>query len=123
MIELCEQRAHLVRAAGYEDAVEEAWRGHGIGAALMQRAVTAAGRLRHQAVLLVGDAPYSERFGFSAEKTGGLWLPGPYERPRLLGCELIPGAIAGAPARRVTASNLPTNEMCPIGNGQSSEPK
>ena len=29
------------------------------------------------AVLLVGDAPYYERFGFSAAATGGLWLPGP----------------------------------------------
>ena len=77
-------------------AVEETWRGHGIGAALMRRAVAAAKRLGHQAVLLVGDAPYYGRFGFSAEKTGGLWLPGPYERPRLLGCELIPGALDGA---------------------------
>jgi predicted N-acetyltransferase YhbS len=77
-------------------AVEEERRGEGIGAALMRRAVAAARRLGHQAVLLVGDAPYYGRFGFSAEKTGGLWLPGPYERPRLLGCELIPGALNGA---------------------------
>ena len=34
--------------------------------------------------------PYYGRFGFSAEKTGALWLPGPYERHRLLGCELVP---------------------------------
>src|SRR5271157_4655086 len=27
------------------------------------------------------------------------------------------GAMAGAPARSVTASSLPTNEMCPMGVG------
>ena len=47
-------------------------------------------------MLLVGDASYYGRFGFSAEKTGGLWLPGPFERHRLLGCELVPGALDGA---------------------------
>ena len=77
-------------------AVEEARRGLGTGTALMQRAIAAARRLGHQAVLLVGDAPYYGRFGFSAEKTGGLWLPGPFARHRLLGCELVPGALDGA---------------------------
>jgi predicted N-acetyltransferase YhbS len=77
-------------------AVEEARRGLGIGTALMLRAVAAARRLGHQAVLLVGDAPYYGRFGFSAGKTGALWLPGPYEPHRLLGCELARGALDGA---------------------------
>ena len=27
---------------------------------------------------------------------GALWLPGPCERHRLLGCELVPGALDGA---------------------------
>jgi hypothetical protein len=47
-------------------------------------------------VLLVGDAPYYGRFGFSSEKTGALWMPGPYERHRLLACELRRGALDGA---------------------------
>jgi hypothetical protein len=47
-------------------------------------------------VLLVGDAPYYGRFGFSNEKTAALWLPGPYEPHRLLACELNPGALDGA---------------------------
>ena len=54
------------------------------------------GRLGHRAVLLVGDAAYYGRFGFSAEKTGALWLPGPYEKSRLLARELVPGALDGA---------------------------
>lgn len=77
-------------------AVDEAARCRGIGGALIRRAITAARRRKHRAVLLVGDAAYYERFGFSAERTDALWLPGPYERHRLLGCELVPGALEGA---------------------------
>jgi predicted N-acetyltransferase YhbS len=77
-------------------AVDDAWRGLGIGAALMRRATEAAHQLGHTAVLLVGDAPYYGRFGFSTGKTGALWMPGPYERERLLARELVPGALDGA---------------------------
>jgi predicted N-acetyltransferase YhbS len=70
--------------------------GRGIGSELMHHSLRAADRLGHESVLLVGDAPYYERFGFSAEKTGALWLPGPYERHRLLARELEPGALHGA---------------------------
>jgi len=77
-------------------AVDEGHRCGGIGGALMRRAMAAARRRKHRALLLVGDAAYYQRFGFSAEKTAALWLPGPYERDRLLGCELMPGALDGA---------------------------
>jgi predicted N-acetyltransferase YhbS len=77
-------------------AVDEAWRGGGIGSALMRHATAATATLGHQAVLLVGDAPYYGRFGFTADKTGRLWLPGPYERNRLLSRELVPGALENA---------------------------
>jgi predicted N-acetyltransferase YhbS len=76
-------------------AVDDAWRGLGIGADLMRRATEAALELGHTAILLVGDAPYYARFGYSAEKTGALWMPGPYERDRLLGVELVSGALDG----------------------------
>ena len=77
-------------------AVDDASRGLGIGAALMRRAIDTARQLGHKAVVLVGDASYYARFGFSAEKTGALWMPGPYERGRLLALELAPGALDGA---------------------------
>jgi predicted N-acetyltransferase YhbS len=77
-------------------AVDESARSRGIGGALMRRAMAAARRRRHRAVLLVGDAAYYQRFGFSAEMTGALWLPGPYERDRLLACALRPDALDGA---------------------------
>ena len=76
-------------------AVDPGCRNRGIGTALMRRAMRAAQR-NHRAVLLVGDASYYGRFGFSAAKTGGLWMPGPYERERLLAHELVPGALDGA---------------------------
>jgi predicted N-acetyltransferase YhbS len=77
-------------------AVEQVWRGRGIGSALMRRALAAARRRGHRVILLVGDAPFYGRFGFSADKTDALWLPGRCERHRLLGCELKPGALDGA---------------------------
>ena len=77
-------------------AVHPGCRSRGIGAALMQRALRTASRRGHNAVLLVGDAAYYGRFGFSAEQTGALWLPGKYDQHRLLGCELAPGALNGA---------------------------
>jgi predicted N-acetyltransferase YhbS len=77
-------------------AVDAAQRCRGIGSALLRHAMATTRRRRHRAVLLVGDPAYYERFGFSAQKTGALWLPGPYERHRLLGCELAAGALDGA---------------------------
>ena len=77
-------------------AVAEDCRSRGIGAVLVRRALREARKLGHRAVVLVGDASYYGRFGFSAEQTGALWMPGPFERHRLLALELKPGALAGA---------------------------
>lgn len=77
-------------------AVDPALKSAGIGSALMRHAVEEARRLGHGAILLVGDAPYYARFGFGAEKTGSLAMPGPYERERFLALELKEGALAGA---------------------------
>jgi predicted N-acetyltransferase YhbS len=76
-------------------AVATDCRSQGIGAALVQRALREARRLGHAAVILVGDPPYYSRFGFSGEKTQALWMPGPFERHRLLAVELMPGALDG----------------------------
>jgi predicted N-acetyltransferase YhbS len=77
-------------------AVDPICRNLGIGTALMTSALAAAKRLGHGALVLLGDAPYYARFGFSALKTGELSLPGPFERDRLLGLELRDGALDGA---------------------------
>jgi predicted N-acetyltransferase YhbS len=77
-------------------AVDDSCRQLGVGAALMDQALAAATALGHGAVILLGDAPYYARFGFSSAKTGELALPGPFERDRLLGLELRQGALDGA---------------------------
>jgi predicted N-acetyltransferase YhbS len=90
-------------AAGGKDAlmlgplaVEPALQSSGIGAALMRRAIAEAGARGHQAIVLLGDAPYYARFGFAADKASQLVLPGPFERERLLGLEVVAGALDGA---------------------------
>lgn len=89
-------------------AVAEEARNRGIGTMLMQRALREARRLGHRSILLVGDAPYYGRFGFSAEKTGALRLPGAYEQHRLLGLELKRGALDGTRGLvRATGDRLP----------------
>lgn len=77
-------------------AVDPSVKSGGIGSALMVHAIAEAKRLGHRAILLVGDAPYYGRFGFSAEKTGRLAMPGPYERHRFLALELADGALDAA---------------------------
>jgi len=77
-------------------AVDDSCRSLGVGAALMARSLDVAKARGHGAVILLGDAPYYARFGFSGQKTGELALPGAFERDRLLGLELREGALDGA---------------------------
>lgn len=75
--------------------IDPAFQGKGIGATLMRRSMGAAAELGHRLVLLVGDAPYYERFGFTVVPPGRLVLPGPVDPGRLLVAELVPGAFEG----------------------------
>lgn len=77
-------------------AVSAKDRALGIGGLLMREAIARAAARGHGAILLVGDAAYYHRFGFSAALTGALDMPGPVDRARFLGLELKPGALAGA---------------------------
>lgn len=77
-------------------AVAEDCRSKGLGGAMVRRAIQVARKLGHDAIVLVGDPEYYNRFGFSGEKMGALWMPGPFERHRLLGRELTAGALEGA---------------------------
>lgn len=77
-------------------AVDSLSRKLGVGTALMAHALAAAKSRGHRAVILLGDAPYYARFGFSAHKTGELSLPGPFERERLLALEFEAGALDNA---------------------------
>lgn len=77
-------------------AVDPALQGFGIGGRLIREALERAGDAGHTAVLLVGDAPYYARFGFSHDIVAALSLPGPYEAARFLGLDLVPGALGRA---------------------------
>jgi len=77
-------------------AVHPDARHRGIGSRLVRHAIAAAARLGHRAMLLVGDAPFYGRFGFAADKTAALWMPGRYQPDRLLALELVPDALDGA---------------------------
>jgi predicted N-acetyltransferase YhbS len=89
-------------------AVDPSCRALGIGAALMRHALAAAKARGHDAVVLLGDAPYYARFGFTAANTAKLSLPGPFERERLLGLELRDGALDGA-----SGMIVPTGVLAP----------
>lgn len=71
----------------------------GTGAALMRLAIARAREAGHEAIILVGDPEYYDRFGFSAVRTAGLTMPGPTERRRFLALELVPGHLLGARGR------------------------
>lgn len=77
-------------------AVDPRCQSRGTGSLLMRLAIARAAELGHGSILLVGDAPYYGRFGFSAARTQRLRLPGPYEAHRFLALELRTNALAGA---------------------------
>jgi predicted N-acetyltransferase YhbS len=77
-------------------AVDSAQRSLGIGGMLMDEALIRAEQLGHRAVVLVGDAPYYARWGFSRAHTLGLAMPGPVDEARFLGLDLHEGALQSA---------------------------
>jgi predicted N-acetyltransferase YhbS len=86
-------------------AVDADHKCQGIGSDLMTTAIAAAKEAGHRAIILVGDHPYYKRFGFEQGHTLKLELPGPVERARFLGLELVNDALAGAEGR-IAASGV-----------------
>ena len=77
-------------------AVDARHRSLGIGRKLIAEGLFRAVQRSHKAVILVGDAAYYNRLGFSRAHARGLALPGPVDEARFLGLELDPGALEGA---------------------------
>jgi predicted N-acetyltransferase YhbS len=75
--------------------VEPPFRGHGIGSALIARALDDAKGKGHQLVVLVGDEPFYGKCGFKRIPKGQMRMPGPVDPDRLLVAELSPGAFDG----------------------------
>lgn len=63
-------------------AVEPGLQSTGVGGQLVARACAAAEAAGEAAVLLVGDPPYFERFGFTGAP--GVAMPGPVDQARVL---------------------------------------
>lgn len=74
-------------------AVHPTHQGEGLGAVLIQGGMQAAHDGGWQRVLLVGDAPYYARFGFS--RLEGVDMPPPTNPDRILGHALESGAWDG----------------------------
>ena len=75
--------------------VEPPFREHGIGQALMERALGEAKQNGHRLVLLVGDEPYYGKVGFKRIPKGQVTMPGPVDPARLLVAELTEDAFNG----------------------------
>ena len=87
-------------------AVDPAYRSAGIGRAMIEHGLKRAAKLGHDGVILVGDAPYYARFGFTAAPVAKLVLPGPVDVARFLGLDLVVGGLADVSGRVVGAGLL-----------------
>jgi len=74
-------------------AVHPTRQGEGLGGYLIREALRIGHEARWDRAMLVGDAPYYERFGFS--RLDKVKMPPPTNPERVLGMELIPGAWEG----------------------------
>ena len=75
--------------------VEPPFREHGVGKALITRAMQEAKAHGHKLMLLVGDEPYYGKHGFKRIAQGQVTMPGPVDPARLLMAELEPRAFEG----------------------------
>ena len=75
--------------------VEPPFRSHGVGTALVKRALKDAQAGGHRLVVLVGDEPIYAKSGFKRIPKGQVKMPGPVDPARLLIAELATGAFAG----------------------------
>ncbi|MDX8347303.1 N-acetyltransferase [Cognatiyoonia sp. IB215446] len=74
-------------------AVHPTRQGEGLAALLMWECLSKARQAGWQRIILVGDAPYYGRFGFT--KLNGITMPPPTNPHRVLGLALTDGAWAG----------------------------
>ena len=78
-------------------AVHPTRQSEGLGRALIEESLGHAAPKGWQRVMLVGDAPYYGRFGFS--QLQGVTMPPPTNPERVLGRAVLPGAWEGVTGR------------------------
>jgi predicted N-acetyltransferase YhbS len=76
-------------------AVADEMRNRGLGLALVQAACEAAAKAGHALVILVGDAPFFARAGFTPVDPKAISFPGPVDMRRVLVRDLKTGAGDG----------------------------
>ncbi len=76
-------------------AVHPTRQGEGLGALMIGDSLERAAQAGWTRIILVGDAPYYRRFGFSSGTEIGLSFPPPTNPDRLLVRALAPGAFEG----------------------------
>jgi predicted N-acetyltransferase YhbS len=75
--------------------IDPPFRKRGIGAKMIERALSEARAAGHRLVVLVGDEPYYSRAGFKRIPRRRVTMPGPIDPERLLVAELAAGAFEG----------------------------
>lgn len=76
-------------------AIDEEFRGKGMGIALIEHSLTQAAVFGASRVILVGDEPFYRKIGFKRSLAEGLIMPGPVDYDRLLAKELVEGSFEG----------------------------
>jgi predicted N-acetyltransferase YhbS len=106
--------AEIITSRGPEDvlllgpiAVHPTRQGEGLGGLLINESLAEARRIGWQRVLLVGDAPYYSRFGFT--KLHGVHMPPPTNPDRVLGFALKRGAWDGITGQIIRAGSMSQN--------------
>ncbi|MCZ4353014.1 N-acetyltransferase [Roseovarius aestuarii] len=83
-------------------AVHPTHQGEGLGGYLIRGSLEAARTCGWARVMLVGDAPYYNRFGF--ERLNGVEMPPPTNPDRVLGLSLTPSAWDGVTGKVTRAA-------------------
>ncbi|MCF6320771.1 MAG: N-acetyltransferase [Rhizobiaceae bacterium] len=73
--------------------VDVLYKNQGIGSLLMSACVNASRDMANELIILVGDEPYYQPFGFKKIPAGKITMPGPVDPARFLACELTKGSL------------------------------
>ncbi len=96
--------------------VDPAFKGLGFGRTLISEAIDHAKLAGIGLIILVGDLPYYERFGFKRAPPGQIVFPGPVNPARILICEVAPAASAKAHGSIRVYESSSELQVAPVGN-------
>lgn len=94
-------------------AVHPTRQGEGLGGLLMADTLGHAAKIGWDRVILVGDAPYYRRFGFTREPAQEIDFPKPVNPERVLARALRPGAFDGVAGSVNPWPKTASDSKCP----------